>query len=153
MSSKTPSKPPSKGRAFNRKVLRQRPLLTVPQIIVLFVIVAALIIGLDLNRRAEDARRVGLSADAVQGEVDLELTRQVELLATREFVNSQEYVDTYARDEAGQLLPGERRIVPLVGASTPVPTAPPPPTPDPAYAARPWQAWWQLVTDAPLPGR
>lgn len=151
---KEPSDPKASGRRLlDRKVLSQRPLLTLPQIIVLLAVVAGLIIGLDLNRRAQEGRRAGLSAQAVQDEVDLELTRQVELQATRDFVNSRDYVEAYARDEAGQLLPGEQRIVPLIVDTTPVATAAPPPTPDPAYAARPWQAWWRLVTDAPLPTR
>ena len=59
------------------------------------------------------------------------------------------HLDVYKR----QILPGERRIVPLLQEATPEPTALPAPTPDPALEAQPWQAWWRLLTDAPQPTR
>ena len=130
---------------------RQRPLLSLPQILVLAGVIAALFIALDLSRRAQIGREVLFTEAAVKEDVSLELTRQVELQATVDFVHSQDYVAAYAREEAGQLLPGERRIVPLIVDATPVPTPVPLPTPDPAYIAKPWQAWWRLMTDAPMP--
>ena len=136
-----------------KKLLRQRPLLTLPQILVLLAVVAALFIALDLNRRAQAGRSVGVGEAALQQQVDLEVTRQVELQATLTYVQSEDFVAEYARDEAGQLLPGERRIVPLVIETTPEPTPIPTPAPDPATNARPWQAWWRLLTDAPQPTR
>lgn len=133
------------------KWFRSRTLLTLPQVLVLLAIVAALFIALDLNRRAQAGRLVGVGEEALQQEVDLEATRQVELQATLTYVQSDDYVAAYARNEAGQLLPGERRIVPLLQESAPEPTAAPAPTPDPAANALPWQAWWRLLTDAPYP--
>jgi len=134
-----------------RRRLFGRPLLTIPQIFVLLAIIAALFIALDLNRRAEAGRLVGVGEETLQAEVNLEATRQVELQATLEYVQSEDYVAAYARDEGGYLLPGERRVVPLLIESPPEPTQPPAATPDPAINARPWQAWWRLLTDAPQP--
>lgn len=94
---------------------------------------------------------MGIGEEALKAELNLEATRQVELQATLEYVQSEDYIAAYARDEGGYLLPGERRVVPLVIEATPEPTQPPAPTPDPAYNARPWQAWWRLLTDAPQP--
>lgn len=136
---------------MQRKLFRQRPLLTLPQILVLLAIVAALFIALDLNRRAQAGRLVGVGEAALQEEVDLEVTRQVELQATLEYVQSDDFIAAYARDEGGYLLPGESRIVPLTIDAPPAPTPAPPPTPDPVNQARPWQAWWRLLTDAPHP--
>jgi cell division protein FtsB len=133
------------------RIFRRRPLLTIPQILVLLGISAALFIALDLNRRAEAGRLVGVGEEALQAEVNLETTRQVELQATLEYVQSEDYVAAYARDEGGYLLPGEKRVVPLLIETTPEPAQPPAPTPDPAINARPWQAWWRLLTDAPHP--
>ena len=140
--------PPSSSRKF----LGRRPLLSLPQIIVLLVVIAALIIGLDLTRRAQAGRQVGMGESALQAQVDLETTRRVELQATLTYVYSDDYVASYARDEGGLLLPGERRIVPLIIEVTSAPSTPVfEPTPDPAQSARSWQAWWQLLSDAPLP--
>lgn len=136
---------------IDRKVIGQRPLLTLPQIIAVLALVAALFIGLDLNRRAQAGREIGGSERALGADVAAEETRQVELRSTLEYVNSEAYVEQYAREEAGLIQPGERRVVPLLLDTTPIPTAAPTPTPDPAYDARPWQAWWRLLTDAPLP--
>lgn len=134
-----------------RKLWQQRPLLTVPQIIVLLVILAALFIALDLNRRAQAGALVGEDEALLQNELDIEVTRQVELQATLEYVQSDDYVAAYARDEGGYLLQGEKRVVPLLIEATPAPTAVSAPTPDPALQAHPWQAWWRLFTDTPYP--
>lgn len=136
---------------MHKKLFQQRPLLTVPQIIALLIIGGALFVALDLNRRSQANQVVGVGQDALQAQVQVEQTRQVELRATQEYVESDAYVAAYARDEGGFLLPGENRIVPLTIDATPAPTAVPQPTPDPANDAHPWQAWWRLLSDAPHP--
>ncbi len=137
----------------SQRMFRQRPLLSLPQVLVLLAVVVAIYIGVDLNHRAQTGRLIQANELSLEEKFALESTRQVELQATLEFVNSDYYVASYARNEAGMILPGERRIVPLklqsAPAATPVATA----TPDPAYDARAWQAWWRLFTDAPLPSR
>ncbi len=125
--------------------------MTLPQIVVLLAILGALFIALDLNRRAQDGALVGVDEELLQNEVALETTRQVELEATLMYVQSEDYVAAYARDEGGYLLPGEKRIVPLPIEATPVETAVSASAIDPANQARPWQAWWRLLFDAPQP--
>ncbi len=140
-------------KPFVSPVFRSRPLLNVAQVIFLLVIVGAIIVAIDLNRRAQAGRLVGSGEEALRLQVEGEATRQVELKATLDYVVSDDYVAAYARNEGGMILPGERRIVPLLQEATPEPTALPLPTPDPALEARPWQAWWRLLTDAPQPTR
>lgn len=134
-----------------KKFFQKRPSFSLPQILILLAVVAGLFIALDLNRRAQAGQMVGVGETDLQREVAVEATRQVELQATLTYVQSEDFVANYARNEAGQLLPGEKRVVPLPIEATPVPTPSPLPTPDPAREARPWQAWWRLLTDAPLP--
>ena len=138
-------------KLFESKVFRSRPLLNVPQVVFLLIIAGAIIVAIDLNRRAQAGRLVGSGEEALRLQVEGEATRQVQLQATLEYVTSDDYVAAYARNEGGMILPGERRVVPLLQEATPEPTALPPPTPDPALQARPWQAWWRLLTDAPQP--
>lgn len=135
------------------KITWRRPLLSVTQLIVLVAVLAGLFVVLDLNRRAQAGRLVGVGEEELELQLAAEQTRQVELQATLEYVQSEAYVAAYARGEGGMLLPGERRVVPLAIEATGTPAAPVQPTPDPALNARPWQAWWQLLTDAPLPAR
>ncbi len=141
------------NRFTGSSIFRQRPLLNLPQIVVLLLIIAAIVIALDLNRRAQSGRLVGVGEEALQVQIAVESTRQVELQATLEYVQSQDYVAAYARNEGGMVLPGEKRIVPLVIEVTPQPTPFPESTPDPIGEAQPWQAWWRLLTDAPQPSR
>lgn len=134
-------------------IFGQRPLLSLPQILTLLGVIAALFIGLDLNRRSQAGELVGVDEEILQTEIDFEATRQIELQATLEYVQSDDYVAAYARNEGGYLLPGEQRVVPLVLEATPVPTPVPPPPETPLEEAYPWQAWWRLLTDAPLPNQ
>ncbi len=133
--------------------LRPKPLLTVPQIVVILALVVALVIALDLNRRGQAGRLVGVGEADLQAEISAEATRQVHLQATATYVHSDSYIESYARDEGGLLRDGEQRVVPLFIEAEPTPTPPPAPTPDPALDARPWQAWWRLLTDASRPAR
>lgn len=140
-------------KIFDSRIFRARPLLNLPQLLFLLAIIAAIAFAIDLNRRAQAGQLVGVGEEALKVQINQESTRQVELQATLEFVVSDDYIAFYARNEGGMLLPGERRIVPILLEATPEPTALPPPTPDPAINAKPWQAWWQLLTDAPRPTR
>ncbi|MBP9501749.1 MAG: septum formation initiator family protein [Candidatus Promineofilum sp.] len=140
-------------KLFDSNVFRSRPLFNLPQVVFFMVIAGAIIISIDLNNRAQSGRLVGQGEEALQVQIDHESTRQVELQATLEYVTSDDYVASYARNEAGMILPGERRIVPMLQEAAPEPTPIPPATPDPALQARPWQAWWRLLTDAPQPTR
>lgn len=138
---------------MRKKFLSQRSLLTLPQFLVLLAVIAGLFIALDLNRRAQAGRLVGVGEEELQAEIDSESTRQIELQATATYVQSDSYVEAYARNEGGYLKAGEVRVVPLFVEETPESTPGAAPTPDPAARARPWQAWWRLLTDAPLPSR
>ena len=136
---------------MSEKRANERPLLTIPQILLLLAIVAAIFVALDLNSRAEAGEAVGTGEEKLTNEISAEATRQIELEATLSYVQSDDYIAAYARDEGGYILPNERRIVPVPVEepvqSAPVATA----TPDPAAVAQPWQAWWQLMVDRPMP--
>ena len=135
------------------KLLWRRPLLTLTQIIVLSLVIISLAIVLDLTRRERAGKLVGVGEETLRSELAIESTRQIELKATITYVNSDEYVSIYAREEGGFILPDEQRIVPLPVEAPAVPTPVAESTRDPAESIRPWQAWWQLITDAPLPSR
>lgn len=135
------------------KYVWRRPLLSFSQLVILLAVLIGLYVVLDLNRRAQAGRLVGVGEESLRSELDKASTRQVELQATLIYVKSDEYVSAYAREEGGFLLPGEKRVVPLIVAATPASVLAEQPTPDPAENARPWQAWWQLLTDSTMPSR
>ena len=135
---------------MNRSLFRRR-LLTIPQVFVFIVVVSVLAIAVDVNRRSQIGQPLADGEAALNIHVVAETTRQVALQATLAYTESDEYVAEYARNEGGYVLPGERRVVPLLIEVTPQPTPLPLVPDDPALAARPWQAWWQLLTDRPMP--
>ena len=151
MSEKSTNQQKPDTKSSRRKIFQQRPLLSLPQIVVLVAIVITIYIGVDLNHRAQTGRLIRANELSLEEKVAQESTRQIELIVTRDYVNSKDFTESFARNEAGMGLPGEVRVVPLVMNSSPLPTAVPTATPDPAYDARPWQAWWRLISDAPLP--
>jgi len=140
-------------KIFDSKVFRSRPLFSLPQVVFFMVIAVWIVISIDLNNRAQAGRLVGQGEEALQVQIDNEITRNVELQATYEYVNSDSYISSYAHSEARLILPGERLIVPILQEATPGPTPLAATTPDPAIQARPWQAWWRLLSDAPQPTR
>ena len=144
---------PMAKKLFDSRVFRSRPLFNATQVVLVLVIAGAIVFAIDYNNRVQAGRMVGSGEEALQSQVDREATRQVELQATLEYVTSDDYVAAYARNEGGMLLPGEHRIVPMLQEATPVPTPTPPSMSAPVTQARPWQAWWRLLTDAPLPTR
>lgn len=131
----------------------KRPFHTLLQLAVVLVVLGAIFVAVDLNRRAQASQQVGVNEDALSEKVSAEATRSIELQATLTYVQSEDYVANYARNEGGYVLPGEKRVVPMVEEAPAAATPTPAPTPDPAFEARPWQAWWRLITDAPLPTR
>ncbi len=134
----------------NRKV-RQKPLLSIPQILIILALVAAMIVALDLNRRAQAGRQVNVGEDALRAEIMAQQTRQVQLEATATHVYDDSYIEIYARNEGSLILDDETLVSPLFIDALPTPTPIPTATPDPAGNANPWQAWWRLLTDAPQP--
>lgn len=141
------------SQMMRKKLFQQRPLLTLPQIIILLGVVGVLVVGLDLTRRAQAGRHVSVGEEALVEEISIQSTRQVELQATLEYVQSGDYVEAYARGEGGYIKPGEKRIVPMPVEAPPGSSPLATPTLDPATSARPWQAWWQLLSDSPQPSR
>lgn len=134
-----------------RSFTNRKTLVTIPQVLIILGVIFILFLAINNNRRSTTAEPESSDQSVLELEVAAEGTRQIELEATLAYVQSDDYVAAYARDEGGQLLPGEKRVVPIITEAPPQPTSTPLPTPDPIHVSRPWQAWWQLLTDSPLP--
>ena len=137
---------------MHKKMFRRPFILTLPQLIVILVIIGGIIVALDLNRREQSGRLAGIGEGDLAAAITAESVRQIELNATRVYVESEDYVADYARNEGGYLLPGEKRVV-VTTIDEPEPPPRAEPVLEPLEYARPWQAWWRLLTDAPYPTR
>lgn len=137
---------------YNRRDMR-RTAVTLIQLSFVLAGIVALFFVLRFNQNNVLYRQMLMSEATFDAALSAEKTRQIFLEATATYVNSDTYVEHYYRNDAGMVLPGERRIVPRVVERTPVATPQPTPTLDVATQAQPWQMWWALLSDAPPPLR
>ncbi len=131
----------------------RHPFLSWLQILIIFGMVIALALAVGPNSRPQAGRPRAAQEERLAALVETEAVRGQQLRITLTYVNSDDYVADYARNEGGMILPGEKRVVPL---PHPLPLTPTPmPTPIPALSVptSPWQAWWILFFDSPPPGR
>lgn len=138
---------------MNRSSFREHPLLTLPQIVIVLLVIGILYFTIVINRRNQAGELMLEERQIVEAQVELEGTRQIELQATLEYRTGDESVEDYARNEGGLLQSGEVRVKPELIETTAVPTPAPVVTRDPLLDAKPWQAWWKLLSDAPRPTR
>lgn len=126
---------PRTNAAFERRFW-----LSGPQLIIVLVLLVGLFLTADFNRRLALNRRIVADEEALRQEVATAQAYQAELLAQIEAVQSDAYVERWARYEAKMVKPGEVLVVPLALPPTPEAVPTPLPTPTPA----PWEAWWAL---------
>jgi len=111
----------------------------------LLIVSLLIVFGLmmmDLNSRLQELSRVSTQRDLVQTQVIAEITTQQAIKTRIAYVDSEEYVEEWARQEAHMAKPGDHVIVPLPPADIqPTPTPFILPTIEPA---KPWEVWWAL---------
>ena len=131
----------------------KRPVLNLPQVLVVLGVLIALALGLNLSARARTGEAMSSEEAVLATRLAAEHEHNQALVVTLTYVYSEDYVADYARDEAGMLLSGEKRIVPLPNPSPLTPTPVPPPISVVQAPDDPFAAWWMLFFDSPPPGR
>lgn len=97
---------------------------------------------MDLNTRLQELSRVSAQRDLVKTQVAAQIATQQYLKTRIAYVDSDEYVEEWARQEAHMARPGDHVIVPLPpGNIQPTPTPLVLPTLEPV---KPWEVWWAL---------
>jgi len=136
-------------------VERKRPgQLSGVQIMFAAILAIGLFLAIGLSQRITAGQPLQDTYNRVRSEIEVLQQEQAALLATRDYVQSDAFVEQWARDEGKMIRPGEVLIIPVPsGASVeptpindeevPVETAPPQP--------EPWQLWWTLFFDSPPP--
>lgn len=133
------------------KAVRQ-PMLNLPQILIVVGVLVALALGLNLTSRARTGDVMNAEEALMATRLAEEQERHHDLVITLTYVYSEDYVADYARNEAGMVLPDEKRIVPMPHPRPLTPTPLPPPIPVVRAPSNPLQAWWMLFFDSPPPG-
>jgi hypothetical protein len=119
------------------------------QIITIVVATMAISMIVDFGRKAAANYRIRHEEIRLEQEIAAERAKHEALLARREYVQTDEYIEHVAREELKWMRQGETVVVPI-------PFRKPLPTPETTPAlAKPlrgeshWQEWWALFFDRP----
>jgi cell division protein FtsB len=127
------------------------------QVMFATLLAISLILAINFTSRIAANQPLQEALDRVQAEiVDLRV-EQLELSEQQGYVQSDAYVEAWARSDGRMVRPSEILIVPMTSDSTtstqpvdenpetfnPIETTPPQPDP--------WQLWWALFFDSPPP--
>lgn len=125
------------------------------QIMFAAILAIGLILGLNFTRLFSAGQPLQqtynqLTTDITQLEKD-----QADLTRERNYVQSDDYVENWARDEGKMILPGEHLVIP-VGAQNSVEATAEPSQPQAVVQTTPpeppkWQLWWTLFFDSEPP--
>ncbi len=128
------------------------------QVMFATMLAISLILAINFTSRIAANQPLQQALDRVQAEIAQLRIEQSDLIDQRDYVQSDAYVEAWARSDGRMVRPGEILIVPMpVGGNvntaepteenltpfTPIETTPPRPDP--------WQLWWALFFDTPPP--
>ena len=123
------------------------------QFIAIVVISISVFLAVDFARRTAAIYRIKNEAVRLEEEVASVRAQGQALEARLQYVQSDAYVEEIARTQLNWALPSETAVV--VMATPEAVTAPSPGARDvetgPPPLEEPWQAWWILFFDLPLP--
>jgi len=149
MASENPSERPQKTSSH-----RKRDHLSGAQIMFAAIIAIGLILAINFSTRLASSRPLNAFYQDVQAEITVLEQTQATLIAERDFVESDAFVEQWARSEGKMVRPGEVLVVPLTTSRGAQPTPTPqvfvevetsPPDPEP------WELWWSLFFDSAPP--
>jgi hypothetical protein len=107
----------------------------------------------DFGRKATANYRVQREEIGLEQEIAAERAKHEALLARREYVQTDEYVEQVAREELKWVKPGEIAVVPIPLERKPLPTPETLPAPGkPLQRESQWQEWWALFFNRPPMG-
>jgi cell division protein FtsB len=124
------------------------------QFIAIVVLTISIFLIVDFSRRTRTGYYVSQAEQRLQEEIAIELTQQADLQARLQELQSDEYVEEWARKEAHMIRPGDRPFM-LMTPESPqvrvelVQQAPP----LPEQALPNWVQWWVLFFDSTPPLR
>jgi cell division protein FtsB len=133
---------------------KKPPLISTTQFAAIVVLTIALFLVIDFGRRTTAGYYVSQTEKRLVAEIEALLKEQEILKQRRDYVQTDAYVEQWAREQAHMVRPGDRR---LIVVTPPASTAPADDQPAPAFttlesavAREPvpnWHLWWRLFWD------
>ena len=128
---------------------KKQPVISSGQFIAIIVATIALFMAVDFGRRMAAIYRLQREKARLEQEVAQEQARQEKLKAYKDYVQSDEFVEQWARTEGKMVKPGETPVVP-VPVRTPTLSEKHPPGESQAMKGEPhWREWWELFFGGP----
>ncbi len=136
---------------------RRPRLLNGTQVMFAVIVAIALMLAVNFSSRVTADRELRRVRDAVQNEIDQLRREQAALIERLNFVQSDAFIEQWARSQGRMVREGEVLLVlfPMMDANAEsTPEAVVFATPSPLIAETPpaWHSWWALFFDAPPPG-
>ena len=123
------------------------PLISGAQFVAIVIVTVAIFFVIDFGQRATAGYYVSQAEKSLKAQILAEVTRKAELVATRDYVSSPEYVERWARETHMKRV-GDQPVIIVT------PQAPQRPRDEPSTEATPlstsesnWVAWWRLFFD------
>ena len=137
---------------------KKPPLISGTQFAAIVVLTIALFLVIDFGRRATAGYYVSQTEKRLDAEIEALLEQQEALKQRLEYVQTDEYVERWAREQAHMVRPGDRRLIVI----TPPASSAPEQDPQPVESTLPnsvtaqtvatepvpnWHRWWRLFWD------
>lgn len=124
------------------------------QIMFAMILAIGLILAINFSSRISAGQPLQEAHSGVAAEIEQLQQEQATLIARRDHVRSDVYVEQWARDEGKLVRPGEVLVIPVPSGSVVEPT--PAPTPNIPIETSPpepetWLVWWSLFFDGEPP--
>ncbi|MBC8099494.1 MAG: septum formation initiator family protein [Armatimonadetes bacterium] len=147
-----PSKPTARPSAAARRATGQ---LSGVQIMFAVILAVGLLLAINFSSRIAAGQSLFTAYDLINVEIKQLSTEQAALLAERDYVQGDAYIEQWAHDRGKMIRPGERLVIP-VPAGVVATSIPPPVTDgeqfdDGIRKPQPWELWWALFSDASPP--
>jgi cell division protein FtsB len=133
---------------------KKPPLISTTQFAAIVVLTIVLFLVIDFGRRTTAGYYVSQTEKRLEAQIETLLEQQKVLKQRRDYVQTDEYVEQWAREQAHMVRPGDHRLIvvtppaPSDAPDAATPAAPPPRNSTAARQPVPnWHHWWRLFWD------
>lgn len=124
------------------------------QIMFAVILAVGLLLAINFSSRIAAGKELFEAYDSITLEITALYVEQTNLLAERDNVLNDSYVEQWARDRGKMILPGEKLVIPVpsgsIAEATPA-TVPIIEVQASSTEPEPWELWWQVFFDDPPP--
>lgn len=127
------------------------------QLMFAVILAIALMLAVQFSARIADERNLNAIRDTVEDEIELLQREQEQLIEDLAYVQSDAYVEEWARSEGRMVRDNMVLVIPIPSGSSPAASEAQPIEPNTANIEttlpepESWQLWWALFFDTPAP--